>query len=120
MDRRQGSDAQVFDEAQLREMAAGDRELMLELIDLYAGHAEIEWPMLVGAVREEEWEQVRLLAHAIKGSSMTIGAEMAARALQHVEESARAGGDDSLREAVEAARGAYVRACRQMQSLKAA
>lgn len=121
MDRRDGErEARVFDPEQLREMAAGDRGLMLELIELYAGHAEMEWPMLMGAIREGEWEQVRLLAHALKGSSMTIGAEIAARALQHVEENARGRSTDGLREAAESARGAYASACRQMRALMAA
>ena len=120
MDRDQYEDARVFHAEQLRLMAGDDRELMQELIELYAGHAEIEWPMLLGAVREGAMEQIRALAHALKGSSLTIGAEVAARALQQVEESARGRSLDSLREAVEQARGAYVSACRQMRALLAA
>ncbi len=119
MDRRQ-DDLKVFDPDQLRDMASGDLELMHELIELYVGHSEIEWPMLVGAVRERELAQVRLLAHALRGSSMTIGAELAARALQLVEENARGGVTDGLHEAVEDARGAYVSACRTMRALMAA
>ncbi|MDJ0521931.1 MAG: Hpt domain-containing protein [Planctomycetota bacterium] len=120
MDRRQRDEIRVFAPEQLRDMAGGDEELMRELVDLYTGHAEIEWPMLVGAVREEEWEQVRQLAHALKGSSMTIGAETAARHLQLIEESARGRTSDGLREAVESAQGAYVSACRKMRQMLAA
>ena len=120
MERRDHDAVKVFAPEQLREMASDDTELMQELVELYAGHAEIEWPMLIGAVREEDWEQVRQLAHALKGSSMTIGAEIAARALQHIEESARGRASDGLRQAVEQAQGAYVSACRQMRQMLAA
>ena len=120
MDRRDRNEVRVFAPEQLRDMTGDDVELMQELVDLYVGHAEIEWPMLIGAVREEEWEQVRQLAHALKGSSMTIGAEITARSLQLIEESARGRASDGLREAVEQAQGAYVSACRQMRQMLSA
>jgi len=112
--------ARAFDTEQLRVMSGDDRELMHELVELYAGHAEIEWPMPVGAVREGALDQIRSLAHALKGTSLTIGAEVAARALQQVEEAARGRSLDNLRDAVESARGAYSSACRQMRALLAA
>ena len=120
MNRKGAHETRVFAAEQLQEMAGGDRALMQELIDLYAGHDRMEWPMLLGAVREEDWEQVRQLAHALKGSSMTIGAESAARALQLVEEGARARRTDSVDAAVADAHGAYVSACRQMRALMTA
>ena len=101
----------MVDREHLEQITAGDRSLLRELVDLYAAHACIEWPILAGTAREGSRDEVRRLAHALKGSSLSLGAMATAKLLEYVEDRALLDDRETMEEAVEAARGAYERAC---------
>jgi HPt (histidine-containing phosphotransfer) domain-containing protein len=83
--------APVMDLSSFRKITGNDRDLMLELIDLfhseYPLHLERTWE----AVRDMDALKLQSAAHALKGAIATFFAEPAIRAVTALQETATLG-----------------------------
>jgi CheY-like chemotaxis protein/HPt (histidine-containing phosphotransfer) domain-containing protein len=100
---------------QLRGMA-GDASVMREIIDTFLESA----PALVVDLAAEEPEQVRRAAHTLKSNARTFGATDLAALCQKVEELARAGELDGVRELTREVENKYERAAAALAAVRAA
>lgn len=78
-----------LDADQLLESAGDDAELARELKAQFLESAAEVWPCLVAALAAGDVQTVELLAHSLKGSCWTLGAEQCGSALQILESAAR-------------------------------
>jgi chemotaxis protein histidine kinase CheA len=82
----------IFVPSRLMESCEDDAELALEVIEDFRKSIQIRLVHLASAVALNDCHHVRFEAHAIKGSSRTIGADALAALVTRVE-AAGAGGD---------------------------
>jgi HPt (histidine-containing phosphotransfer) domain-containing protein len=80
----------VINPDRLHEVAMGDDEFMIELIDLYLQDAPAQIKALGEAVSSHDKAAVSAAAHKLKGSCGNIGAEGLAALCQQIENSGRA------------------------------
>jgi HPt (histidine-containing phosphotransfer) domain-containing protein len=113
-----GSD-EVLNLRQFEDATGGDAELMQELALLYLDDTAARFPTLEEAAARRDLESVGSVAHAMKGSSASIGADQAAEAFKTLEMIGRGARADGLDDAVAAARAAF-EAVRQRLSRMAA
>ena len=85
----------VINPERLREVAMGDDEFMLELIDLYLSDAPAQLEALDHAVASRDLAAVSAAAHKLKGSCGNVGAEGLVVLCQKLEAS---GGANRLQE----------------------
>ena len=94
----------------LRELQAPDEpDIVAELVKVFSSESVTRVGLLHDAVRRHDAEQIRRLAHVLRGSAGQIGAIKLARISRELETSMSAGGDastlvaavdDALREAL--------------------
>ncbi len=72
----------------IQDIAADDTELMAEVIKEFIKCIPIYLGELDAAIREQDFSQIKFVAHKLKGSSRFIGAEALASLLQQMEISA--------------------------------
>ncbi len=99
---------EVLNMRQFEDATGGDVELMQELAGLYLADADAQMPGLEEAVVQRDMERVSRVAHGLKGSSASIGADRVANVFKIIEAMGRDGTEDGLDDAVAAARDAYV------------
>ncbi|HYR77850.1 MAG TPA: response regulator [Pyrinomonadaceae bacterium] len=63
-----------------------DSDLVIELIDLYLGNAAGQVNEIKAAVAKKRQNQLKQLAHALKGSSLTMGANLVAKLCAELEQ----------------------------------
>lgn len=81
----------VLNIARLTEDFDGDMEAVREMIRLFLGSSDECMTNLAGSVSRNEPDKVRALAHTIKGSALSLGAEVLADAAARLENQARRG-----------------------------
>ena len=84
-------DVAVFDVAQALNAVDHDRELLLEIAELFIEDADEMVDAVSAAIRAESTEDVARAAHTLKGASATIGGPEVAELSRILEESARSG-----------------------------
>ena len=87
----------VIDHVHLKQMTLGDYSLERELLQLFDRQAE----MLIGRMRQSDASVLAPLAHTLKGSAISIGANEVASAAAAAERAA-GGSADERRAAVDA------------------
>jgi HPt (histidine-containing phosphotransfer) domain-containing protein len=80
----------VINPDRLQEVAMGDDEFLIELIDLYLQDAPAQLEALGEAVSSQDKVAVSAAAHKLKGSCGNIGAEGLAALCQQIESSGKA------------------------------
>jgi len=85
------SQLQVFDRSILLEILAGEENLIGQVVERYLGFVTSYLDLLVAALFAGEILQVRLLAIAVKGAAINIGALQVSEAAARLEEAAEAG-----------------------------
>ena len=83
------SDIVLLDEARLIATSGDDPEFALELLAAFCKEANAVWAKLQAAWHAEDWKALAYLAHALYGSSATIGAEALRTLLRQVEYAAK-------------------------------
>lgn len=106
-DEKQHGPHEVLNMRQFEDATGGDTELMQELAGLYLEDADAQLPSLVEAATQRDMERLSRVAHGLKGSSASIGADRAANAFRLLEEMGRAGAADGIEDAIDRAREAY-------------
>ena len=107
----------VFDEQAALKHAGGDRELLIEVIALFHADYPATLRRVERAVKNADFEALRLAAHALKGVLATVGSAAGKQAAQALEEAGRSGDltaaeelSRSLRETIAALNAALVSA----------
>ena len=80
----------VINPGRLQEVAMGDDEFMMELIDLYLQDAPDQLEALGKAVASQDNKAVSAAAHKLKGSCGNVGAEGLVALCQQIEASGKA------------------------------
>ena len=98
-ERGRGVDGAV-DEADALKLAGGDRELMRELARVFLAELPEKLSDLRKAASAGDAEQIRIAAHALKGSAAAVGGRPAADASSRVEHLGRSGNLEAARAAL--------------------
>lgn len=85
-----------LDPSYLSEMAEGDTEFILELLDTFVETAADLLEGIQAAAADRDTDKAIYAAHTLKGSSRSIGAEPLGNLCQTLEEAARCGDMDSF------------------------
>jgi HPt (histidine-containing phosphotransfer) domain-containing protein len=96
----------ALDEAHLRRMTLGDRNLEREVLEIFARQTTI----MLGRIAQADPAQAAAAAHTLKGSARGIGAWRVVRAAERLEEAAAGAGDLAIAKAAIEAAGAEIRA----------
>ncbi len=115
---KQNADKSVLDMARLIEVYEEDLDGMLELFDLMIKNNTGLLAKLEHATQERDLEGVRSAAHAIKGSAGNVGGLELYKLAQQIEEQALDGSWDGISDRVRAARPAFGRLQREIDSLR--
>lgn len=101
-DRELSGELQVLDAHGLREQMGFDRDLIVEIIDLFLSEGPQQVIEMREAMAAGELERVGRLAHTIKGSFSTLHAAIARSHAQQLESAAKHRGAGQCRELVSA------------------
>jgi HPt (histidine-containing phosphotransfer) domain-containing protein len=93
----------------LRDAMDGDESLVREVTGLYVEDGARQLADLGDALRKRAVDDVRILAHGLKGASASIGAGPASRAFAEIESAAREGRLDAVPEALRRGRAEFER-----------
>lgn len=84
------NDLQI-DLSYLNEIAGGDAEFMIEMIDIFIEQTPIYTEQLVQAVNDGDWKTVGDVAHKIKPTLAFMGVNKAKDQMASIEQKARSG-----------------------------
>lgn len=73
------------------EQAAGDKELLDELIDIFRDSSASDFAKIIKAVREDDFKAAGAAAHSIKGAAASLGIEGIRELVSEIETDCRAG-----------------------------
>jgi len=104
--------------AVLRDATGGDRDLMQELAELYVSDADLQLRALGDALRNNEMDRIKRIGHTLAGASASIGATAATEMFRGLEEAAKAGDTDRIRELNERLALEFVRVKRALADLR--
>ncbi len=82
-------DLPVFKPDDFGEQCAQEKDLMVEIIDLFFAECEAELPAMVEALAAGDFERLSRLAHTIKGSLASLHAPVARRCCETLEAAAK-------------------------------
>lgn len=80
---------EAIDMKDVLERVQDDRELLVELLQIYCDDFVEKLPMLQSAVERNDFEQMRGLAHGLKGASGNISAKSLRMSFMELEEMAK-------------------------------
>lgn len=73
-------------------LAGVDREIVADVIASFASDTQERLQLLTAAARGKDWEAARAQAHAIKGASVEVGADVLAGVCLRIEVACKASG----------------------------
>jgi len=91
-DLRDGSlpvNLQIFDPEKFKAQVADDRELLIEIIDLFLSEQLIQIAEMEGALANEDYEHLYAIAHTIKGSLGSLHAAVGRLRAEELESAAK-------------------------------
>jgi HPt (histidine-containing phosphotransfer) domain-containing protein len=100
-------------------LTGGDVALLRELARLYVADGDRKLPTLEEAAAARDLVRVGHVAHGLKGSSLSVGAEQAADAFRRLEALGRSGEAEGLPDAVAEVRRIYARTRDRLRELAA-
>jgi len=80
-----------IDLSYLNEIAGGDAEFMIEMIDIFIEQTPVYTEQLIVAVKEGDWKTVGDVAHKIKPTLAFMGVNKAKDQMASIEQKARSG-----------------------------
>lgn len=111
-----GNDA--IDLNEFLERVQDDKELLLELIDIFAEDYEGKRKLLGTAVEGKDYEEIKSIAHSLKGASGNISAKKLRMILLQFEEMGKAQDLSEVEEVLEALDKEYANVAERFESLK--
>jgi CheY-like chemotaxis protein/HPt (histidine-containing phosphotransfer) domain-containing protein len=112
--RTPGQPTSALDLDHVREVAAGDREFVAELLTGFQRDMERHLAHLRQAVAREDRHSIQRIAHSVKGSSASIGARPLARIAGMLQEAGAGEPVSRLRALVDLLEGEYERLVREV------
>ena len=106
----------AYDRAAALARAAGDAELLAQIVDIYVAETPALLAEVEAALAAEERERAFRAAHTLKGSSANLSAQNASEAARRVELAARAGDFAAAREGLPALQAAIAALLAQLAS----
>jgi HPt (histidine-containing phosphotransfer) domain-containing protein len=91
----------IFDERAALAYTGGDRRLLKELVSLFRSDYPSSLRRIDRALRNRDFEAVRLAAHGLKGAIATVGAPAGSQAAAQLEQAARANRFEEAKRAYE-------------------
>jgi HPt (histidine-containing phosphotransfer) domain-containing protein len=85
----QSADPPVFLQTEFTEQCAGEKSLMVEIIDLFEGEREEQFAAMTDALASGDFERLSKLAHSLKGSVSALHAPAARQSCQAIELAAK-------------------------------
>jgi HPt (histidine-containing phosphotransfer) domain-containing protein len=82
-----------IDLSYLNEIAGGDAEFMIDMIDIFIEQTPIYTDQLIDAVNAKDWKTVGDIAHKIKPTLAFMGENHAKEQMASIEQKARSGSD---------------------------
>jgi len=82
---------ELLDLAEFKERVQDDIELLLELLDIYSSDFEEKRKLLQEAVETKNYDQIKSIAHSIKGASGNISAKTMRECFVKLEEMGKTG-----------------------------
>jgi len=82
---------ELFDLAEFKERVQDDIALLLELLDIFAADYEIKRQSLQEAIDKKDCEELKSIAHSLKGASGNISAKSLRAVFVKLEEAAKSG-----------------------------
>ena len=79
----------VFDLQEFMERVQNDKELLLELLDIFTEDYKTKRQLLGEAIEKNDYEQVRSIAHSLKGATGNISAKALRETLMQIEDMAK-------------------------------
>ncbi len=93
----------VFVRESLLERLGGEESMVAEILKLYVEDAPLQLTRIRQGIEQENFEEVHLCAHSLKGASANVGAEAMREACLRLESAAKSGGSSELMECLVAA-----------------
>lgn len=87
---------QLFDARELKRRLMDDRELMVKVIEGYLKDVPEKLKQMYRMLEEQEWKELRLLAHGIKGASASVSAPAMQHLAAQIEKEIEYSRDDTL------------------------
>ncbi len=112
-----GPDVPVIDETRLLEEFGGDQEILNELRDLFLEHVPPLFADIEEAAQSGDADSLATNIHSLKGACSTYGAPRLAMLCKQVEQLARSGETQIVKENFEALRHEYDQVFDQIKSV---
>ncbi len=77
--------ASVINMEEALERIGGDREFLIELLNEFAQQAEENLPVLSKAIYEGDFENIKLIAHSLRGAAGNLSLNTMHRSLTEIE-----------------------------------
>jgi len=100
-------DKNVIDVDEAMERVQDDKELFLELLDIFQGDYEEKRPGLMESVKSNNADQIRDVAHSIKGAAGNISAKQIQSCCAEIELLAEKNELDNIQQKIDGLQGAY-------------
>jgi len=108
----------IIDLEEVMERVQDDKELLLELFEIFSEDYELKIRKLKPAIAEKNFEAVQDLIHSIKGAAGNISAKSLHAACVNIEQLASTRNIDAVEMAVSALDGHYKNLQRRMAEIK--
>ncbi len=99
-------DHEVLDVPEFLERVQDDKELLLELLDIFVEDFEQKRPLLEEAINASDFEEIKSIAHSIKGASGNVSAKCLREVIIQIENMGKnsdvSNGEDLLKQLDEA------------------
>lgn len=82
----------VFDESQALDRLDGDRELLIDVLDLFRGTSRDLLAAFESALNESRFDDVSSVAHSLKGAASNVSAERVRMLAECAEKAIHSGG----------------------------
>ncbi len=80
----------IFDLQEFMERVQNDKGLLLELLDIFTEDYKTKRQLLSEAIDKQDYEQVRSIAHSLKGATGNISAKVLRETFNQIENMAKA------------------------------
>ena len=89
---------QILNLPEFLERVQNDNELLLELLDIYIEDFQLKRPLMADAVSNKDSEELRSLAHSLKGASGNISAKILQGIFTSIEENSKQNNIEGMEE----------------------
>ena len=79
----------IIDVEEFLERVQDDKELLVELLDIYSGDYQTKRKQLTKAVKEKDFDEVKSISHSLKGASGNISAKKMREIFMVIEDKSR-------------------------------